>query len=402
MPAVRRAWRAGRSCRRECAVLRAYRKHCSRECSIEIESTWCVAMKDNLPWLDWLRFLAAFCVTLAHARGLLFVEYSSLQADSQSFLVGIFFAATRLGYEAVVVFFVLSGYLVGGRAFERSRAGQFRGSDYALDRITRIFLPLIPAIIFTWLVQALVGVPDGISIVLGNLFALQGLLVPVMDSNGPLWSLSYEIWFYLLCGGVATIVSRAGFVPFFLVVCSFIVFSVLEPYLLFSWLLGVAVYIWKPTGRSVFALLAAVTLASTGIVCLQLGSEGAMQITWTFLPSKGFSTLILSAGIALLISQLVLMSTPRSGLKVFFYKQGTILADFSYTLYLVHYPLFVFAVPMLGKSDQVTSMELLALCGMMLVCLIFSYVFYLAFERPTMTVRRLCRRLLVRRPQKLA
>jgi len=33
---------------------------------------------------------------------------------------------------------------------------------------------------------------------LGNLFFLQGVLVPPFGSNTPLWSLSYEFWYYLL------------------------------------------------------------------------------------------------------------------------------------------------------------------------------------------------------------
>src|ERR1035441_502485 len=32
----------------------------------------------------------------------------------------------------------------------------------------------------------------------GNLFFLQSVVSPVFGSNGPLWSLSYEFWYYIL------------------------------------------------------------------------------------------------------------------------------------------------------------------------------------------------------------
>jgi peptidoglycan/LPS O-acetylase OafA/YrhL len=59
--------------------------------------------------------------------------------------VGIFFAATRLGGEAVLLFFVLSGFLVGGRIIRRAKSRTFSLKDYSVDRCSRILLPLIPA-----------------------------------------------------------------------------------------------------------------------------------------------------------------------------------------------------------------------------------------------------------------
>src|SRR5690348_5650474 len=98
-------------------------------------------------WLDLVRFLAALLVVSAHVRGTVFREYSALAADSRNLAVASFFALTRLGHEAVIVFFVLSGYLVGGRAFERIARGRFVPGEYAVDRITRIWIPLVLALL---------------------------------------------------------------------------------------------------------------------------------------------------------------------------------------------------------------------------------------------------------------
>jgi peptidoglycan/LPS O-acetylase OafA/YrhL len=37
----------------------------------------------------------------------------------------------------------------------------------------------------------------GPEVLLGNLVFLQAILVPTWGSNGPLWSLAFEFWFYI-------------------------------------------------------------------------------------------------------------------------------------------------------------------------------------------------------------
>jgi peptidoglycan/LPS O-acetylase OafA/YrhL len=70
--------------------------------------------------LDLVRGLAAITVILVHVRLRSFVELGALAPSQQSWPVGMFFAATRLGQEAVLLFFVLSGFLVGGQIIHYS------------------------------------------------------------------------------------------------------------------------------------------------------------------------------------------------------------------------------------------------------------------------------------------
>jgi len=65
-------------------------------------------------WMDWIRFLAAFMVLLVHARHSIWLDYGELNAQSKGLLTQAFFLVTRMGKESVMVFFVMSGYLVGG------------------------------------------------------------------------------------------------------------------------------------------------------------------------------------------------------------------------------------------------------------------------------------------------
>lgn len=79
--------------------------------------------KTEYPWLDWLRFSAAILVVAGHLKSHLFVPWDGLDESGKTPTVAVFYAVSRLGTEAVAVFFVLSGFLVGGHLIERVRNG---------------------------------------------------------------------------------------------------------------------------------------------------------------------------------------------------------------------------------------------------------------------------------------
>src|ERR1700753_961671 len=65
-------------------------------------------------FLNFSRALAAVLVLFFHIRTALVVPYDSLQVHN--WLTRTLFAATSFGHDAVIIFFVLSGYLVGARS----------------------------------------------------------------------------------------------------------------------------------------------------------------------------------------------------------------------------------------------------------------------------------------------
>lgn len=60
---------------------------------------------EHYQWLDLARFSAALIVVLAHVRDFLFSDFGMLDEASRGPLVMAFYAVTRLGHEAVIVFF---------------------------------------------------------------------------------------------------------------------------------------------------------------------------------------------------------------------------------------------------------------------------------------------------------
>jgi len=109
------------------------------------------------------------------------------------------------GQEAVITFFLLSGFVIA-YSFERSADKSF--GTYFANRLCRIYIPLIAVFLVSWLFASQhAGHPVNPELInlLGNVFMLQDLgaeypgtlFLPYLG-NGPLWSLSYEWWFYLL------------------------------------------------------------------------------------------------------------------------------------------------------------------------------------------------------------
>ena len=108
-------------------------------------------------WLDSMRFIAAFMVLLSHGRNTFFPAFGDLPIDQQNIFSMAFTMFCRMGHEAVIVFFVLSGFLVGGRGFERIKDGSMNVGSYAIDRFARICPPLLTAIFFFYVAFQIIG-----------------------------------------------------------------------------------------------------------------------------------------------------------------------------------------------------------------------------------------------------
>lgn len=147
-------------------------------------------------YLDFLRGGAALVVLLGHA--------------GQSFFSQGLPWMPKVAHEMVVVFFVLSGFVM---SYVVSR-GQNHWQDYLAARFSRIASVAYPALLVT-IVCDLIGrriAPDFYAeiartsgywtrILLSTFFLQQsGPLAASPGSNAPFWSLAYEVWYYILLG----------------------------------------------------------------------------------------------------------------------------------------------------------------------------------------------------------
>src|SRR5262245_56259583 len=92
---------------------------------------------------------------LSHLRGVMFVGWGSLPSDLHNPFVAAFYSATAFYHEAVIVFFVLSGFLIAGPNLDRVKARGFSPKSYAVDRFTRIYVTAFPAMVLTLAADAI-------------------------------------------------------------------------------------------------------------------------------------------------------------------------------------------------------------------------------------------------------
>lgn len=141
--------------------------------------------------LNIIRVMAAVYVVVHHI---------AIRSDT-----GVFDPFLRFGQEAVMAFFLLSGFVI--HANERHRI-QTDKAGYVLRRTLRIYPTLLFALCISIAIAALQSELQhkfNLSEALCTLFALQdaqalkpGTICRPFLGNSPLWSLSYEIVFYLI------------------------------------------------------------------------------------------------------------------------------------------------------------------------------------------------------------
>ncbi|MFT3704731.1 MAG: acyltransferase [Agriterribacter sp.] len=156
--------------------------------------------KNRLEKLEALRGFAALYVVLFHTL--------PQKIYLAGINIGFFF---RFGPEAVIIFFVLSGFVIR-YTYEKSVDKSFR--FYFVRRFIRLYIPLFFIFLLGYLIKCytehrLVG-PEWKTL-LGNIFMLQDVVSQKPNvvsatymGNGVLWSLSYEWWFYMLFFALAS------------------------------------------------------------------------------------------------------------------------------------------------------------------------------------------------------
>lgn len=360
--------------------------------------------------IAFVRAFAAIEVAAAHLRAYFYPGTRTI-VDPALWYQGFAFV-TGFAHQAVLLFFVISGWLVGGSLLDKWRQPDAL-ANYAVDRATRLWTVLLPVFGLTLILGMVSGQVDMTAVdftsighyagltLLGNIVGLQTIVVPTFGDNFPLWSLANETWYYILFPLLVVLARTPRLTPRIgsLLMLAVLV-KLLPPILLLYfvlWLLGalfsrVQINCGK-AGRAVFIMLA-------------LGASVYVRLT-TSVDDLSVS----SFGPDLLISVLFLVTlcsmrnvAPPTGARFLRVTAvGRHLAEFSFTLYVLHVPLIY-----LLKHLSVTGAGLhqlsphspahLALYFAMLGILVLAaWLFYLLFESHTGQVRRWAKRKLLGR-----
>jgi peptidoglycan/LPS O-acetylase OafA/YrhL len=364
----------------------------------------------SLMHLNLLRGLAAFAVLFSHLRSFVFVPYGEL--DSHWPLNSAVWLATGFGHQAVMVFFVLSGFFISKSIIEDYQANRFTWQVYLIKRLTRLWTVLIPCLILTLILDESgrvfsdgrfyegklmemynFGPSEGlnldISTLIGNAFFLQTVVAPVFGSNAPLWSLANEWWYYMLFPLIyVTTRNKGGWLN---VSCGLAIFSIMawfvgKDILLAGlvWLLGVAAYIIYERQWFVWLLRRRVTLG-VAFVLFALSLAASKASFGTDL----FKDYCVGFGSTLLVLPLAAVGGGSGRLYSFFAQR---IADASYSLYLAHFPFMAFIASVVLKNQRfgasISGYAVFIAFG--LVSLLYCYGVFWFFERHTAKVRRYC------------
>lgn len=300
-------------------------------------------------YLDLLRFLSAVLVVLFHAN------YDRFYAGRVPF--------AGAGLDAVMVFFVLSGFVIAHTARHKDRdLGTF-----ALNRLSRLYSVALPALVLTVLLDqvgrqidpVLYDGPwyadsDPVLRFLAALFFLNEIWFESIRpfSNGPYWSLAFEAWYYVLFA-VAFYLRGLKRVLGLAAVALFIGPKILL--LLPVWLLGCLLE----------RLQNRVRLPETAALYLFYGSLMVLVLHGSLNGFVFFDTLALKllgpeafaalgfcrhflngyfVGALVFANLLALTACPRilAAPMAKIEKPARLLASFTFSLYLLHYPLLQF------------------------------------------------------------
>ena len=332
-------------------------------------------------YLDLVRFIAAVVVLLVHAR-------------HDRFTSGWLAPFKNYGNDAVMVFFVLSGFVIAYCIDQKEKTF----ADYAISRLARLYSVVIPAILLTvaldlWgysldpLIYEASWFDRPMLRFMANLFFVSQLWFTDLGafSNGPFWSLGYEFWYYVMFGVMSftTGIKRILLSAAVAVVIGPKILLLLPVWLMGAWAYRVTRQRTLSGQASLFlifgSILAYVVLRAADLplrldwrMALLLGTdfyEGSLAESRNFLFSYIAGALVTAnfIGFSSLSKTIVNKKIP-------FERTIRFLASYTFTLYLLHQPLLnFFAAALHNDPNSAIDQALLFLLTLIAVVVVGNF-----------------------------
>lgn len=349
------------------------------------------SFKIHFYYFDILRFFAALSVLMGHARCEIFATYLSLHQDSQNLFTKFLFAILGcLTQEGMCLFFLMSGFLVGGPMLSRL-SNTIRDDDcekkctemalsFSKKRFIRIIFPLSIALLFAVIVKSIAHKDYSIWDAFLNLFGLQGILAS--DFGWVYWSLAYEIWFYVLLFSIVALFSNTylRYLGFVLLLLTGFVFIKLPIGWFLMLLLGTLGYFVRNIRISKLGVVVSVLMAFIAFFIRSLATESHV----IDFPLVGFinpQMIRWVTSVCLMVIMVKIWSIPPANvITSCLEKAGNKLASFTYSLYITHFTVLELFKACFGQFNQVDSYSISVYFLVCFFCLMFGYGFYWVVE----------------------
>lgn len=252
--------------------------------------------------------------------------------------------------------------------------------------------PLIMAILFCFITSLVIPeTPFSWTTALGNLFNLQGICCKSLVS--PFWSLSYEVWFYIVLGTLAVaLVSKSNskrYVSFCLFVAAVSVFVLgLKMHYLLVWMMGTVAYLIRPEKKNSFILWGSLVGFFVSCVLWQFSKDTRSLEMAIESTNKEFLELVMSLMTCLFIQQVILFEPKRKFAAVVERCLGK-MAAFSYTLYLSHRIVFLWIIAFIWPkaSCDFTVANVAKYIAILTVSLAGCWLLYLISEKQSSKIK---------------
>ena len=339
--------------------------------------------------LDTLRILAALAVFLGHTNFFWFFGQSSIGPQN--------------GQDYVVIFFVLSGFVI---AWSVDKKKDLKFSQYGFDRLTRLWTVALPALVIGFCLDhfgAKIN-PQNYNSILSTNHTESKLAISAFflheswffsvrpGSNGPFWSLSYEFFYYWIFGSVILLPTTSKKIIGTLTAALIAGPKIL---LLFPcWLIGsLAYHACKSKSRWLNIYLSLALMVPSGWYLFVTLKE--RWFTWNpwdipglglpplFYSAKFYDDYLIALALAAFIVGISYWLTMEKQMKGPLTSTIKHLAGCSFSLYAMHFPAMAF----LGSITALSLLEDLNIIGGIFSVLVFCYLFSLIFERPLIIYR---------------
>ncbi len=298
-------------------------------------------------YLDLVRFIAACLVYIYHSN--------------QRLLIEEILPASNFGHSSVIVFFVLSGFVIAYVTDTKENTW----TSYSASRLSRVYSVAIPAIVLTLVLDTVgrnlfpaiyAGYPYDqflIRSLSSFIFANEVWFISITSfSNVPYWSICYEIWYYAAFGILMFVPHKTA------IVLLLALAATLGPKVILLapiWGMGVLLYYWQAprrlSGRAswylFWATIAAIVLfhyqgvspAITEWLKTQMGPDLHREFTFSkFFPADYILGILMATNFAAM-RNVAWQIEPF--MRIIEHPVKT-LASYTFTLYLLHQPLFLF------------------------------------------------------------
>ena len=330
--------------------------------------------------LDSMRLGASLTVVFGHA---LYMWYPNLMPTR--------YDSGNAPHAAVVVFFALSGYVIAHTTTSNNRGPR----HYAQARLSRLYSILLPALAFTALAEfVLLRLAPELAVeftrgtswpryfITGgflNELWFQSAAPPI---NGPLWSLSFEFWYYIIFG--LWFYRRSGRAGLLLPIGACLIAGPKIILMLPIWLAGVVAYrLPRPQLRASQAWL----LAVAGL----LGAAIAVEYLPPFPFGIGDAPLFYAGQfltdwvVGLFVAgALWILPTPAvPTVSTRLVNWIRLLADLTFPIYVLHQPALILWRAIFGQRLNDPAQLLVALTSVLAVVVVLSLL--LERQRPAWT-----------------